>query len=100
MIICLLEVIGFSKRIPLQLTSSGQLSSGCKRKYQSSSLPRIDPQEALISTHYISFGPNRKGWHATEHTLTWKASNNLWSEQLSAFLKKHCVLLLMTGHGY
>ncbi|CAH1398319.1 unnamed protein product [Nezara viridula] len=36
---------------------------------------------------------------ATEHTLTWEASNNLWSEQLSAFLKECCVLLLMAGHG-
>ncbi|CAH1400760.1 unnamed protein product [Nezara viridula] len=45
------------------------------------------------------FGPNWRGWHATEHNLTYKASNNLWSEQLSAFLKKCWVLLLMTGHG-
>ncbi|CAH1407029.1 unnamed protein product [Nezara viridula] len=29
---------------------STQLSSGCKRTFQSSSLPRIGPQEALIST--------------------------------------------------
>ncbi|CAH1392452.1 unnamed protein product [Nezara viridula] len=96
MILCLLEAIGFSSNIPLQLTRLGQLC--CKRTFQSSSL--IGPQEALISTNYIiGFGPNWRGWHATEHTLTWKASNNLWSEQLSAFLKKCCVLLLMTGHG-
>ncbi|CAH1406471.1 unnamed protein product [Nezara viridula] len=38
-------------KISLQLTRPGQLSSGCKRTFQSSSLPRIGPQEALISTH-------------------------------------------------
>ncbi|CAH1390551.1 unnamed protein product [Nezara viridula] len=60
-----------SKSIPLQLTGPGQLSSECKRKFQSSYLPRIGPQEAVISTHYIiGFGPNWRGWHATEHILT------------------------------
>ncbi|CAH1404288.1 unnamed protein product [Nezara viridula] len=44
------KVIGFSSRIPLQLTRPSQLSSGCKRTFQSSSLLRIGPQEALIST--------------------------------------------------
>ncbi|CAH1394078.1 unnamed protein product [Nezara viridula] len=39
-------------RIPVQLTRPGQLSSGCKRTYQSSSLPLlIGPQEASISNH-------------------------------------------------
>ncbi|CAH1403504.1 unnamed protein product [Nezara viridula] len=41
----------FTGMIPLQLTRPGQLSSDCKRTFQSSSLPRIGPQEALISTH-------------------------------------------------
>ncbi|CAH1391172.1 unnamed protein product [Nezara viridula] len=50
------------------------------------------------STRLSALGPNWRGWYATEHTLTWKASNNLWSEQLSPFLKKCCVLLLMTDH--
>ncbi|CAH1399701.1 unnamed protein product [Nezara viridula] len=72
-------------RIPLLLTRPCQLSSGCKRTFQSSSLPRISPQEALIPHQIISFGPNWRGWHATEHTLTWKASNNLWSEQVDRF---------------
>ncbi|CAH1404808.1 unnamed protein product [Nezara viridula] len=49
-------------RIPLQLTRPGQLSSGCKRTFQSSSLPRIDPQGALISTHQvIASGSNWRG---------------------------------------
>ncbi|CAH1406543.1 unnamed protein product [Nezara viridula] len=46
-----LEVLGFSSRISLQLTRPGQLSIGCKRTFQSSSLPRISPQEVLISTY-------------------------------------------------
>ncbi|CAH1389602.1 unnamed protein product [Nezara viridula] len=37
MILCLLEVIWFSSRIPFRLTRPGQLSSGCKRTFQSSS---------------------------------------------------------------
>ncbi|CAH1397582.1 unnamed protein product [Nezara viridula] len=32
-----------------QESAPGQLSSGCKRIFQSSSLPRIGPQEVLIS---------------------------------------------------
>ncbi|CAH1389399.1 unnamed protein product [Nezara viridula] len=52
MILCLLEVIEFSSRIPLQLTRPGQLSSGCKRTSQSSFLYRIIPQEALIPLDY------------------------------------------------
>ncbi|CAH1394649.1 unnamed protein product [Nezara viridula] len=47
------EVIGFSSMIPLQLTRSGQLSSGYKRTFQSLSLLRIGTQEALISAHKI-----------------------------------------------
>ncbi|CAH1406379.1 unnamed protein product [Nezara viridula] len=43
MILCLLE-----DSAPAHKTRS---SSGCKRTFQSSSLRRIDPQEALISTH-------------------------------------------------
>ncbi|CAH1388806.1 unnamed protein product [Nezara viridula] len=35
----------------LQLTRLGQHSSGYKITFQSSSLPRIGPQEALLSTH-------------------------------------------------
>ncbi|CAH1397264.1 unnamed protein product [Nezara viridula] len=46
MIPCLLEVIGFSSRIPFQLTRPGQISSGCKRTFQSSSLPLIGSPEA------------------------------------------------------
>ncbi|CAH1394261.1 unnamed protein product [Nezara viridula] len=38
-------------RIPLQLTRPGQLSSACKRTFQSSTLPWIVPQEALMSIH-------------------------------------------------
>ncbi|CAH1394046.1 unnamed protein product [Nezara viridula] len=34
----------FSSIIPLQLTTPGQLSSGCKRAFQISSLPRIGHQ--------------------------------------------------------
>ncbi|CAH1398039.1 unnamed protein product [Nezara viridula] len=68
--------------IPFQLTRPCQLSSGCKKTFQSSSLPRIGPQEALISIHYIiGFDLNLSGWHVTEHILTWKALNNLWSKQ-------------------
>ncbi|CAH1402256.1 unnamed protein product [Nezara viridula] len=33
-----IEVIGFCSRIPLQITRAGQLSSDCKRTFQSSSL--------------------------------------------------------------
>ncbi|CAH1390772.1 unnamed protein product [Nezara viridula] len=62
--------------IPLQLTRPGQLSSGCKRPFQSLYLPRIGTQEALISTYQIiGFGLNWIRWNTTEHTLTWKASN-------------------------
>ncbi|CAH1401499.1 unnamed protein product [Nezara viridula] len=49
--VALLKVIGFSSRIPLQLTRPGQLCNGCKIIFQSSSLPWIGPQEALISNH-------------------------------------------------
>ncbi|CAH1391123.1 unnamed protein product [Nezara viridula] len=45
-----------------------------------------------------SFGPKWRGLNPKEHTLTWKASNNLWPEQLTAYLKKCCVLL-MNGDG-
>ncbi|CAH1404149.1 unnamed protein product [Nezara viridula] len=60
----------------------------------------VTAHKARLTQHWlqiIGFGPNWRRWHATEHTLTWKATSNIWSEQLSAFLKKCCVLLLMTG---
>ncbi|CAH1391100.1 unnamed protein product [Nezara viridula] len=72
MILCLLEVIGLSSRISLQLTRPGQHSSACKRTFQSSSLPRIGPQEALISIHWIiGFGPKseRMACHRTHSNL-------------------------------
>ncbi|CAH1398280.1 unnamed protein product [Nezara viridula] len=100
MIHCLLEIIGFSSRIPLQLTRSGQFSSDCKRTFQSSSLPGIGSKlcSALNPLDYRLCSELEK-MDDTEHPLTCKASNNLWSEQLNAFLKECCVLLLMTGHG-
>ncbi|CAH1394280.1 unnamed protein product [Nezara viridula] len=52
MIFCLLEVIRFSSRIPLHLTRPGQHSSGCKRTFQSSSLPRIDGSPDLNPLDY------------------------------------------------
>ncbi|CAH1388607.1 unnamed protein product [Nezara viridula] len=83
----------------IESSSLGQVNSAMAAK-EHSSLPRIGPQEALISTHLIiGFGPNFRRWHAREHTLNWLASNNLWSKQLSAFLKECCVLLMMTDHG-
>ncbi|CAH1391745.1 unnamed protein product [Nezara viridula] len=89
--IIVIALISDGCRIPLQLTRPGPLSSRSKRTFQSSSLPQIGPEEVLISTYYIiGFGPNWIGWHATEHILTWKASNTLWFEQFSAFLKKCC----------
>ncbi|CAH1394312.1 unnamed protein product [Nezara viridula] len=48
------EVITLSHRIPLRLTRPGQLNSGCKRTFQSSSLPRIGPQESLRLTRQES----------------------------------------------
>ncbi|CAH1399789.1 unnamed protein product [Nezara viridula] len=38
-------------RIPPEVTRPCELSSGCQRTFQNSSLPRIGSQEALISTH-------------------------------------------------
>ncbi|CAH1389474.1 unnamed protein product [Nezara viridula] len=46
----LLELIGFSWRIWIQLTWPSQLSNGCIR----SSLPRIGPQEVLIQPTRLS----------------------------------------------
>ncbi|CAH1398861.1 unnamed protein product [Nezara viridula] len=92
----LFSVIGLSRRIPFQLTRSGKLSSGCKRTFQSSSLSRIGPQEALISTHYC---PNWRGWHATEQTLIWKALNNLWAplELRAKYMNKYLNCILEAG---
>ncbi|CAH1404062.1 unnamed protein product [Nezara viridula] len=75
MILCLLEIIGFSSRITLQFARPDQFSSACKRVFPefisasdwSSGSPDLNPLD-------IGFGPNWRGWHATEHTLTWKAS--------------------------
>ncbi|CAH1406395.1 unnamed protein product [Nezara viridula] len=99
MILGLLEVIGFSSRIPLQLTRPGQLSSGYKRTFQSSSLPRIGPQEALISTQ------DYRLWSKLERMACHRAYPNLerFKQSLvrpfSTSLKKCSVLLLRTDHG-
>ncbi|CAH1398880.1 unnamed protein product [Nezara viridula] len=71
----------FSRMIPLQLTRLGQPSRGCKRTFKSSSLPRIGRQEGL------DLNPlDYRLWSELEgmachraHTLTWKESNNIWS---------------------
>ncbi|CAH1391913.1 unnamed protein product [Nezara viridula] len=62
--------------IPIQLTRPGQLSNGCKRTFQSSSLPLIGPQEALISTHLVPafIRTGEDAMPQTENTLTWKVS--------------------------
>ncbi|CAH1393461.1 unnamed protein product [Nezara viridula] len=52
--------------ISQQDSAPAQLSSGCRRAFQSSSLPWIGPQPTRLS----ALVPNWRGWHATEHTLT------------------------------
>ncbi|CAH1394697.1 unnamed protein product [Nezara viridula] len=99
MILCLLEVIGFSSRILIHLARPGQLSSGCKRTFQRSFLPWIAPEGSPdLNPLDCRLWSELRRWDATEQTLTCKASNNLLSE-LSVFLKKCCVMQSKIGHG-
>ncbi|CAH1405662.1 unnamed protein product [Nezara viridula] len=62
-------------------SSQGQVNSAVAAKEHSRvhlCLGLGPEKDVVISTHWImGFGPNWRGWHATEHTLISKASNNL-----------------------